>query len=59
MSATIDEIILNTDGESVTVAYSGPDGGIYSCQLPAAIIPAADPTSQEAATFLSTFVVEG
>jgi len=54
----IQEVTLNTDGESVTTVYSGVDGGIYSCQIPSDLIPVDNPTSQEAVTFLSTYVVE-
>lgn len=55
----VQDVVLNTDGESVTTVYAGIDGGIYSCQIPTDVIPVADPTSQEAITFLSTYVVEG
>lgn len=55
----IQEVVVNTDGESVTTAYTGVDGGFYTVQLPIEVIPAEDPTSAEAVTFLTTFVVEG
>lgn len=55
----IQAVVVNTDGESVTTAYTGVDGGFYTTQLPIDIIPADDPTGPEAEAFLATFVVEG